>query len=158
MSNEFLQAADDAKRLLRGFSAIQTLADAFERAGSLEQAAAEADVKLAKTVPLVEEATQKIALAEKTMRDAELAARLVAADAKIAADVVVGEAHEDAAEVRAVAAATLDAAKAQAVGIVSNAEALALAMSDRRDSLAQEVTELEFRAESARAYLAKLQG
>ena len=44
MSNELLQAADEARRLLSGFTAVQTVADALAKVGGLQQAQAEADL------------------------------------------------------------------------------------------------------------------
>jgi hypothetical protein len=154
----YLQAADDARRFLRGFAAIKELADAFESVGTLEQARTEADAALARLAPQIAVATTQVADAEKVMREADLYVLNKAADAQAAAEAVLAAAYAEAVTVRADAEALVEKAKAQAGGILSEAERLALDVSDVRDKMQAEVKALELRAADARAYLAKLQG
>jgi len=158
MSNTYLQAADDARRFLRGFAAVKELADAFEQAGTLEQARSEAEAALAAVTPKLAEAHEQLAAAQAGMLEAGQASAQTIIDAKAAADAVMAAAYADAAAARADADSTCERARARAASIVSEAEGLALAVSDTRDKLALEVTALELRAADARAYLAKLQG
>lgn len=111
MSNEFLQASDDARRLLAGFAAVQTVADAFAKVGTLQQAQAEAESALA------------------SLTDARDAARadLVAARAeldKVTTDTqaLVAQAALRAAALDNEAQARLDAAIGKAQSIVAAAE------------------------------------
>ena len=158
MSNEFLQAADDAKRLLSGFAAVATLAAAFEKVGSLQQAQGEAEAALAAMLPKVAEAMAQVTQAEENMRAAEREAMVIVANAKAQAadiaidaqnkaDLVLANAESNAAGVRATVQAALDSAEHDI------AEAAA-----KRDAIYAECEALEIRANDARAYLAKLAG
>lgn len=158
MSNEFLQAADDAKRLLSGFAAVATLAAAFEKAGSLQQAQGEAEAALAAMLPKVAEAMAQVTQAEENMRAAEREAMVIVANAKAQAadiaidaqnkaDLVLANAESSAASQRAMVQAALDSAEHDI------AEAAA-----KRDAIYAECEALEIRANDARAYLAKLAG
>ena len=158
MSNEFLQAAEDAKVLLRGFAGAAKLAAAFEKAGSAIQAQGEAETALAALIPKVAEATQQVMLAEENMRAAEREAMVIVAnakaqaqsivnDAQIQSDLVLANAESNAAGVRATVQAALDSAEHDI------AEAAA-----KRDAIYAACEALEIRANDARAYLAKLQG
>lgn len=158
MSNEYLQAAEDAKVLLRGFAGVAALAAAFEKAGSIVQAQGEAEAALAALIPKVSEAASQVMQAEENMRAAEREAQVIVADAKAAAvdivndaqrkaELVLSSAESNAAGVRATVQAALDSAEHDI------AEAAA-----KRDAIYAECEALETRANDARAYLAKLQG
>lgn len=64
MSNEFIQAADDANRLLNGFAAVRTVADAFAKVGLLQQAQAEAEAALAEAAAAIADARAELCAAK----------------------------------------------------------------------------------------------
>ena len=131
MANEFLSAADDVRRLLRGFAGAQAAADAFEKVGSLQQAGDEAAARLAKLQP-------QIAAAQ-----AELAA--------LRAEKDVVHADQRASELLADAQARAAAATAQAQSEVEQARA-------QRDALVAEVADLERRVAAIKANAAQSLG
>lgn len=67
--NELLKAADDAKRLLSGFKAIATVADAFEKVGQLQQAKTEAESSLATLQAAITQAKTEVAHAKTKASD-----------------------------------------------------------------------------------------
>lgn len=156
MSNDVLKAADDARRFLRGFAAINEVATAFEQAGSVLQAKDEAEKALAELRREVAEQQEVLAAAERDLAAAKQQARDVVAAAKEKAEQTVADATETIAGMKA----GVDTYKAE-VTVACNAAAKASAKKvdealAQRLELAAEVKELEARAERARAYIAKL--
>ena len=158
MSNELIQAADDARRLLRGFAAIETVAAAFENVGQLEQRKDEVEKLLKKLGDDVKEATDTF---RATVEKAELAnaeAKRMTANAKTVADGIVSSAEAKAkALVEDAMAAVREADQAKSSTIAS-AEAHLGEIEVQRNVLLAEVEALEARAAEAKAYLAKLSG
>ena len=156
--SELIKAADDARRLLRGFKAFEEVATALELAGVAEQRTAEADAKLAGLQAQINQAQADL---ERITADGA-AAKAAAEDR--AREIVQG-AIATGEQVRAEAQASAQAVKAEADAYLAakSAEVDALVATQRqaeeaRDALAAEVKDLEARAEKARAYLAKLAG
>ena len=156
--SEFLKAADDARRLLRGFKAFEEVAKALELAGVADQRKAEAESKLAFLLVQIETAQ-----AEADEKAAKHAADEAAA--KQRADEIVAAAGAKALQIVADAQTTAANAELQAASVTRAAEErLALANAEvavvqsSREDLAAEVKDLEERAEKARKYLAKLAG
>lgn len=153
---DYTQTAEDARRLLRGFAAVESLAKAFDEAGQLEQtittnkvAAGAAQAELASLRERVAQENAVLAAVRE-----QVAAKEVAAKAE--ADRIVAAAHAEAkAAIIAAEASVLEVQELERTA-TSNAEAAAAAALDQRDKLLAEVTELEQRAEKARAYLTKL--
>ena len=85
MSNEFLQAADDARRMLRGFAAVEQVAKAFEQVGTLQQAGVEAQAALVKLQADLDATRAKVVGAQAEAAD-------VVARAKVDAQLLVDEA------------------------------------------------------------------
>lgn len=158
MSNELIQAADDARRLLRGFAAIETVATAFENVGQLEQRKDEVEKLLKKLGEDVKEATDTF---RTTVEKAELAnaeAKRMTADAKTVADGIVASAEAKAkALVEDAMAAVREADQAKS-NTIASAEAHLGEIEVQRNVLLAEVEALEARAAEAKAYLAKLSG
>lgn len=158
MSNELIQAADDARRLLRGFAAIETVAAAFENVGQLEQRKDEVEKLLKKLGEDVKEATDTF---RTTVEKAELAnaeAKRMTADAKTVADGIVSSAEAKAkALVEDAMAAVREADQAKS-NTIASAEAHLGEIEVQRNVLLAEVEALEARAAEAKAYLAKLSG
>ena len=156
--DEILKAADDARRLLRGFRAFEEVAQALEAAGQAVQTKAEAEAALATLNGELDKACIAVCEAK-----AELASVNAATKAKLdkaeADALVVAQTAKDAADrMAADARAVMDDAEAKGREIVAQAEAAAADVQAKRDALAAEVDDLEKRAEKARAYLAKLAG
>jgi hypothetical protein len=154
--NEFLKAADDAKRLLRGFAAIGEVATAFEDAGRAVQAKDEAAAALADLSVAIEK--ERFVLAE-VKADVEMARRKLKSDAESIvskaeekAARIVADAEGRASDVMAAAQVALDSANARAEVAKNEAASAMLALDDATANLA----EIEKKADKARAYLAKL--
>ena len=158
MSNEYLKAADNAKRLLAGFKAVADVADAFEKVGSLVQAEKEARNALFELQGQIDIAKAELANVQDAAAKLKQEAMDVLARAKADADAslaivskecekVIAESKAQAAELLADAKAHADAMGAQA------AEAIA-----RRDEAAKDLEDLETRLAKARAQAAKLLG
>jgi chromosome segregation ATPase len=154
---DFLKAADDAKLLLRGFVSVQTLADAFEQVGSLQQAQAEAEAALVALKPKVADAKGKVAQAEETLRSAELEAKQKLADADVQAFAILSAAQAKVDEIKASADAYYENSKAGTDELVASANASVDESIAKRDAVLAEVDALELRVADAKAYLARLQ-
>ncbi len=156
--SDFLKAADDARRLLRGFKAFEEVAAALEMAGIAQQTKAEAESKLAFLLTKIE--TAKVEAEEQAGKNAAAiaAAEQRAADIVAAAGAkaltIVADAQAEAAETAAIVSREKLAAEERLAADVAAAAAAQI----QRDELAAEVKDLEARAEKARAYLAKLAG
>jgi chromosome segregation ATPase len=103
MSNEFLKAADDARVLLRGFNAVATLANAFEKAGSIVQAMEEAEKALPALQADTESAKAELKQAKADTQKAKDDAKKVTAEAKQVADGIVSAASVKADSIKAAA-------------------------------------------------------
>lgn len=156
--SKYLQAADDARRLLRGFAAVSELADAFEEVGKLEQARAEHEgilvqlrTDLGSIKEQIEQANTELAAvrqdASKTVADAKAIAEGIVSTAQLQADSIAFKADASVIEANDKVAAAVDQGK-------QDLEALRL----QHEGLAAEVKALEDRVAEARAYLAKLAG
>jgi hypothetical protein len=153
-----LQAADEARRLLRGFRAFEEVAQALDAAGLIEQRTAESQRVLAELQPQIESA-------RKALADAEAHAGNAAAKAST----LVNEATANAAEItraarveaQRLADATEAAAKEredQATKKVKQADVKTAEAAKARDAIATEVKGLETRLAAAKASAAKLLG
>lgn len=158
MSNEYLKAADDAKRLLAGFKAVADVAEAFEKVGSLVQAEKEAQKSLAELRPELDKVKQQIAdgkaKAAELVAAAEKRAEQVVADGQAQADALIASAKASAEKTQAEAGEYL--ARAKETVEVTNAE-VAEAQA-KRDGLATECQLLEGKLEKLKAQAAKLLG
>lgn len=158
MSNEFIQAAEDANRLLAGFSAVATLSAAFAQAGKVQQAQAEAEARLAELQPMLGKAKDDIAHAEQTLRAAELEAKQVIADAETQAITIKSMAQKEATEIVSDAFNKADEIRGQCEANTNAANEHVASITAQHTAISLEVEALESRVEKARAYLAKLQG
>lgn len=158
MSNEFIKAADDARRILRGFRAFEEVAAALEKAGQAVQAQAEAEASLAAI-------RGQIDAAQGAVNEAYAKADAIVNDARATADQVTGAAGARALTLVVDAETKAQNIVLEAEGVKVRAEELrAVAHKEaadalgKRDLLAAEVKDLEARAEKARNYIAKLAG
>lgn len=157
MSNA-LKAASDIRKLAKLYESMADAADALDQIGSLEQAENEAQVRLDK---INEELRHQRALREA----AELETSDMLAVAQAKADQIMASAVDSAAELQRQAQEMLAKSRAESALIVEASQQRAAelkqqadAAEDRVVSALAEVTELEKRAEKARAYLFKLVG
>lgn len=158
MSNDFLKAADDARRLLRGFKAFEEVAAALEAAGIAEQSKTEAlkDVESLRVQIASEKA--ELAAAKKDAAEARAKAKELIEQAELKAAALLEHTQQ-----KAIAAAEKVRGEADAYLAAKTAEVDAVVNQQRKaearvGSLSVEVKELEARVEKARAYLAKLAG
>lgn len=158
MSNDFLKAADDARRLLRGFKAFEEVAAALEAAGIAEQSKTEAlkDVESLRVQIASEKA--ELAAAKKDAAEARAKAKELIEQAELKAAALLEHTQQ-----KAIAAAEKVRGEADAYLAAKTAEVDAVVNQQRKaearvDSLSVEVKDLEARVEKARAYLAKLAG
>ncbi len=115
MSNMTLnQAADEVRKILRGFKAVEQVADALEQAGSIEAARKDAEKKLAELRGLIVESEQKLSTANAEVESAKDAVKQVVADANAKAKDKVGKAEAKAAEIIADAQVTVAELQAKA--------------------------------------------
>ena len=156
MSNELIQAADDARRLLRGFQAFAEVAAALDHVGQLEQRKTEVEALLTKLGDEVKEATDT---SRATVEKAELAnaeAKRMTANAKTVADGIVASAEAKAkALVEDAMTAVREADQAKS-NTIASAEAHLGEIEVQRNVLLAEVEALEARAATAREYLTNL--
>lgn len=158
MSNEFIKAADEARRLIRGFQALDSVAAALDKAGAAIQAKTEAEAALSGL-------HKEIADAHAQLDAAKADAKAEIDNAKAKAKKIVDDAAAKADELILGAQAKLDAERAKYEADVQKAAhdlAAALAAADeaeaRRDTALRELADIEAKIEKARAYLAKLAG
>jgi membrane fusion protein (multidrug efflux system) len=156
MSNEFLKAADDARRLLAGFSAVATVADAFEKVGGLQQAKAEAEKAIPKLKAEAAAASAELAQARADLKQAKEDAKDIVAKANDAASGILADAQRKAVEAAEASDAASASAKATLDAMFAGADARIADLQAAHDKLAGEVKDLEARADRARAYLQKL--
>ncbi len=158
MSNNFLKAADDAKRLLRGFKAFEEVAAALEMAGIAEQSKAEAlkDVESLRAQIASEQA--ELAAAKKDVAEARAKTKELIEQAELKAAALLDQAKQnaisEAEKIRGDADAYLAAKTAEADRVLNQRREVEACI----DSLSVEAKELEARVEKARAYLATLAG
>lgn len=155
---DLIKAADDARRLLRGFRAFDEVAAALDAAGKLDQHAAEMTKQLADLRAAVAEETQLLAMC----RDE---AAKIKADAKVQAEQTTGAASAKAmalvADAQTAAANTELAAeqiKAQASALLAQAQSEVMAALTKREQLEADCDVLEKRLAKAQAQIAKLLG
>lgn len=156
--NDYMQAADDARRLLRGFAAVQEVADAFDQVGGLQQAQAEAEAALEKLHAQhlavsgeIAEAREQLAEAINSAAAIQDEAKRVMRDAQDEAAGVLERATEQANLLRQETSEWITAERAKLTESID-------ASCAQYNAIAAEVAELEVRAGEARTYLAKLAG
>ena len=158
MSNDLIKAADDARRLLRGFKAFAEVADALEAVGQLELRAKEAANILAGL-------QVQVAAAQTDVSIAKVEASEIVADAKSAAGKLVAKAEVKASEILGAAQTAAKDVEAKATDLVANRLAESVSAAAARDSalvksdaLVKECEALEARLAKAQASVAKLLG
>jgi hypothetical protein len=143
MTNPKLGFADDVKRLLAMFPGIVAYADEAAKTGSLEQAAQEAEARIAKAKADFE----RQAVDEQARRSSHLnrvaEAERNAEAAKEKADGVIAAARADAGKI-------IEAARKQADGMVADANQLVAASQQTLAAVNAEITKAKTSMEAAR--------
>lgn len=158
MSNELIQAADDARRLLRGFAAFSEVAAALEHVGQLEQRKEEVETLLKKLGDEVKDATDTFRATIEKVEIANAEAKRMTADAKTVADGIKSNAEARLRAAEEHAASIVREAQIAKDNVTTLAEIHLGEIEVQRNALLAEVEALEDRATAAREYLAKLQG
>jgi len=158
MSNELIQAADDARRLLRGFAAIETVAKAFEEVGQLEQRKAESESILNALAADVAATRAELQSSIEQIEQIRAEAKRTTADAKTVADGILKSADMKAEAIVSDANAAASATQEAADNVKALADAHIANLAAARDAIMAETTALEERATAAREYLANLKG
>ena len=155
---DLLKAAADARVLLRGFKALQEVADALEDAGKAQQHAEEARAMLAALLPQIEAAEEKLtsvrAEAAGVVSEAKAEAGRLRDAAEVKADEIVARAKEREAE----ASRAVDAAKSECKAAQANADAVVREAKAKRDALQAECFDFEKRVDAAKERIAQLLG
>lgn len=156
MSNEFMKAADDARRLLRGFKAVEEVANAFELAGTVMQAQAEALAALDALKPQIEAAKAELANVKSAAKAEHIKSLKALGDSKSQADLVLKAAQDKADDLLSAAKLTLAHAKTEADELTAAAaEALELSRKTR-DAVAEETIALQAKLDDLKATAARL--
>lgn len=156
--SDYLKAADEARKILRGFKAFEEVATALELAGTSVQAKAEAEAALVGLRSDLAAAGLELGAVYAEAERARVAATKATADAKTAADGIVAGARSKADSIVSAAEALVES-KAEAGQLAqADADTLLALTGAKVDALLAEVKDLEARAENARAYLTKLAG
>lgn len=158
MSNEFIQAADDARRLLQGFAAVKVVADAFEKVGVLQQAEDEARNALTVHQAAIADAEAKekdlqsqIGVLEAETQVERDKAKRVLADAQALADFVLLEAQTHAEQLVAATQVQIDSQ-------IDTAQTALAGFKAQRDALADEVSALQTKLDTLKAQATALLG
>lgn len=157
MSNELIQAADDARRLLRGFAAFSEVAAALEHVGTLEQRKGEAETLLSATAAELEAAKVERDTHLEQIEQIRTECKRTTADAKTVAEGIIKSANLKAEDIISDANAAAALTREAAENVRAQADAHIVNLAAERDALLVETTALEERATAAREYLAKLQ-
>lgn len=158
MSNELIQAADDARRLLRGFQAFAEVAAALDHVGALEQRKTETETLLVDLRAQAVQANSELADVKMELEIAQAEAKRATADAKTVADGIVSSANAKAADLVKKAEERAQNIVDASSRLVENAKDAEQAVLANRDLIAAEVKELEKSADSAREFIANLKG
>jgi regulator of protease activity HflC (stomatin/prohibitin superfamily) len=148
------QAADEVRKLLRGFKAVDMVSTALDSVGSLQNAGKEAEKALADTRALIDAHTAELAVVKAEVADAKDEAKKIVADAKRKADERLAKAEADI----AARTAEVNAFEAAAVVRVQALEAQASAARDAVVVAQKELEDITGKIAKAKAGVAKILG
>ena len=158
MSTDLIKAADDARRLLRGFGALSQVAEALEAVGQLELRAKEATNILAGLQVQVADAQAALAehkaAAKHHIESTRDQAGKLTAKAEVKASEILGAAQTEAKAFETTANELVTARQAEAVSAAAARDSALV----KRDALLKECEALEARLAKAQASVAKLLG
>jgi len=158
MSNELISAADEARRLLRGFKAFEEVAQALELAGTAVQAHAEANAAIDALKPQIEAAkAELVKIKSATKAEHDKAQKTIEAATR-QSDLVVKEAQSKAEDCLAAARLTLANAKVEADELTAAAADVLERANEARDAVAAETEQLQAKLDTLKAQAAVLLG
>lgn len=156
--SSLIKAADECRKLLRGFQAFEEVANALEQVGSLERAGNELQAKVAQLGDQVKQATGEIAAAkeeaERVVSEAKEEATKLKKAATERAEEILAKAEKD-------AVAAIERAGKKSEGLEEAAAALRAEVNNlqsSRDGLANDVAELEKKLAKLRSQAAAIAG
>lgn len=156
--NKNLKAADDVRRLLRGFAGLAEAAEAFEQVGQLEQARDEAQAALTKLRAENEQMALAISDAKAAAKKLNDQAGVKLSEADAQAIVIVTAAKSEAERIVTEARETASVALSLAQENVAQAKVLADEAIAKRDAAVAELAETEAKLDKARKQITKLLG
>jgi chromosome segregation ATPase len=146
------QAADEVRKILRGFRAVEQVSEALEQVGSIENAAKEAQATLAALNVKIEEATAALKLAEEMLSKVKDDQKVAKDAAKKSADAIIAKAEEKAAQI----VAETESLLAEKLAIINGAEVRLAGIAEEVAAKQAEVADLDKRIDKAKSYLGKL--
>lgn len=148
------QAADEIRKMLRGFKAVEQVSAALESVGSIQNAGKEAEKALESVKAEINKAQQDLIAASTEVLAAKDEAKKIAADAKAKAAERLEKANADANRIVADAQSKADAEVVR----LSSIQAQAQIEAAKRDAAAAELAEIEQKITKVKAQAAKLLG
>lgn len=165
--NQFIEAADAIRTIVKRLEGFQLAANALEQIGSIDQAAKEAQAARAKAVKEADKAKDELAAVEAAMVAAKERVALTLAEANVRASALTAQAAADADKIATAAAAAM--AKAQAEHQASLAafaaevkaevakhKDIAKKAKDKAEALEAEIAEKQGQLDSLNAMLAEI--
>lgn len=130
------QAADEVRKMLRGFRAVEQVAAALDRAGSIENSVRESEAALASVRAQVSAAQAELETKNSEIAAAQNKAKALVAEAEQKAKRVVEVAGEQAESIKAAAKSEADAAAERHSAILRDIDAANIELNGKRESLA----------------------
>jgi hypothetical protein len=152
--SDLINAANEVRKMLKGFKAVEEVSAALEKVGSIENAGKEAEAKLESLKALIASASSDLDSGIAMVNEAKDQAKKIASDAKAKAEARISKANEDAAEIVAAATAAANAINEEASRAASTVSELV----SEKKALAFDLAEIEAKVSKAKAYLTKLAG
>lgn len=150
----FTQAADEVRKLLRGLKAIDIVSSAMDRAGSVENAVKESEVKIASLRAEIVNVEGELASAVASVSAAKDDAKTIKSKAKDKADELIAKAEADAAAIKLASDKSVDDAKKTVGAANQKLQGIAQEVNAKLNELA----ELEANIANAKTQIAKLLG
>jgi chromosome segregation ATPase len=148
------QAADEVRKILRGFKAVEQVSAALESVGSIQNAGKEAETQLGCIKAEIQKAQEELTAAKVEIQNAKDEAKKVSADAKAKAENKMDKLAKEAAEFAA-------KANEDACAMTAKVEAAKLDLDKvltDRDAAQRELDDLEAKIAKVKAQAAKLLG
>jgi predicted nucleic acid-binding Zn-ribbon protein len=150
----YSQAADEVRKILKGFRAVEQVSEALEKVGSLENAAKEAEKRLADLNDQCDRARAAANMALVDVQGARDEAKRIKTEAIAKADQKVSKAQADALNI-------IENAKAEAVVIETAVTTWQANLSDLKDackSASEELAAIEKKIAAAKKQVAAILG
>jgi len=150
----FTQAADEVRKMLRGFKAVEQVSAALEQAGSIQNAVKESESALAKLRVEIATAGDELTAAVASVASAKEDAKKIKADAVAKADEKITKTADKVATMLADA----DAAVAAAGNMVAASEARLVEINDSVRNATVELEAIEKKIAAAKKQVATILG